>query len=167
MPYLTSLGMERTSASMIAMYIPLVSIPSRFIYGWLSDIFPKKYVFASSNIFTSIGLFFFSIIDGGSSVIIVLFVIFFSVGLGGLAPIRAPLIREYFGTKNFGTIFGIFFIPLTLGIVLSPPIAGAIFDVRGVYDPYWLILSGVALLAALIMLTMPLPAQHLDNVPNS
>ncbi len=167
MPYLTSLGIERTTASMIAMFIPLVSIPARLAYGWLSDIFPKKYVFAASNVLTSIGLFLFSIIRGDSSVIIVLFIIFFSFGLAGLLPIRASIIREYFGTINFGTIFGISFIFLSLGTVISPPIAGWIYDLRGVYDPYWLILGGVALVAAFSMLTMPLPSPHLCNVPNS
>jgi MFS family permease len=160
MPYLTSLGVERTTASMIAMYIPLVSIPARLAYGWLSDIFPKNYVFAASNVLTSIGLILFSIIGNGSFVVTILFILFFGFGLAGLLPIRAPIIREYFGIANFGTIFGITFIFLTLGAVISPPIAGWIYDLRGVYDPYWLILSGVDLIAAVLMVTMPLPAQR-------
>ncbi|MFC1957633.1 MFS transporter [Chloroflexota bacterium] len=160
MPYLTSLGVERATASMIAMYIPLVSIPARLAYGWLSDIFPKKYVFAVSNVLTSIGLIFFAFIGNDSIVITVLFVIFFGFGLAGFLPIRVPIVKEYFGTKNFGTIFGITFVFVTLGTVVSPPVAGWIYDLRGVYDPFWLILSGTNLIAAVLMLTMPLPAQR-------
>ena len=167
MPYLTSLGIERTTASMIAMFIPLVSIPARLVYGWLSDIFTKKYVFAVSNVLTSIGLFFFSIISDSSSIITVLFIIFFSFGLAGLQPTRVPIVREYFGTKNFGAILGMTFIFVTLGTMLSPPIAGWVYDLRGVYDPYWLILSGVALVAAVSISTMPLPPQRSGSVPNS
>jgi MFS family permease len=122
-------------------------------------------VFAVSNGFTSISLLLFSFISGNSSIIIILFVIFFSCGLAGLLPTRTPIIREYFGTKHFGTILGITSIFLTIGTVLSPPIAGWIYDLRGVYDPYWLILSGVALVAAVSTLTMPLP--HPNNKPNS
>ncbi|MFC2034878.1 MFS transporter [Chloroflexota bacterium] len=164
MPYLVSLGITRTTASMVAMFVPMASIPARLTYGWLADIFPKKYVFATANVLTGIGLFCFSIIGGDSSVIIVLFVVFFGFGLGGLLPIRAPIIREYFGTKNFGTIFGITFVFLTLGTIISPPIAGWVYDVRGVYDPYWLILGGIAMVAAVSMLTMPLPLRRTASI---
>lgn len=167
MPYMTMIGMERSTASMVAMFIPLVSIPARFTYGWMSDIFPKKYVFAASNVLTSIGLFLFSIIEVGSTVKIVSFIIFFGIGLAGVAPLRAPMVREYFGVKNFGSIFGITFIFLTLGNVLSPPIAGWMRDLRGFYDPIWLILSGIALLAAISMLTMPSPSERHINMSNA
>ena len=166
MPYLTSLGIERATASMIAMFVSLVSIPTRLVYGWLADIFTRKYVFAVSNVLTSLGLFFFSIVGDGSFIIIVLFIIFFSFGLAGLLPTRTPIIREYFGIKNFGAIFGITFIFLTFGTVLSPPIAGWVYDLRGGYDPYWLLLSGVVLVGAISSLTMPPPPQHLGNVSN-
>ena len=167
MPYLTMLGIERATASMIAMFIPLVSIPARFTYGWLSDIFPKKYVFAASNVLTSIGLFLFSIIGVGSPVTIIAFIMFFGIGLAGVAPLRAPMVREYFGVKNFGSIFGLTFIFLTLGNVLSPPIAGWVRDLRGVYDPIWLILSGFALLAAISILTMPSSSKRQTDLLNA
>ena len=42
MPYLASLGVERSTAGMVAMLLP--SLTARIPFGWLADIFNKKYV---------------------------------------------------------------------------------------------------------------------------
>lgn len=155
MPYLTSLGIERSTASMIIMTVYIINIPSRFVFGWLSDIFRKKYVISASMVLTSIGLFLFSIIDGSSLGLIAGFVIIYGIGYGQLVSLMPPTIREYFGTKNFGTIFGLISILVTMGAVATPPLTGWVFDTRGVYDPVWLIFSGICMLGAILMLTMP------------
>jgi len=155
MPYLVSLEIERSTASMIAMIISIVSIPSRFTFGWLSDIFKKSYVAATAIASTGIGLFFFSNIEANSLWIIAGFVIFYGFGRGAQITVMPPIIREYFGPGNFGTIFGLTSIFITLGVITTPPLAGWLFDTRGAYDPIWLIFSGVSMLAAVLMLTLP------------
>ena len=155
MPYLASLGIERSTASMVVMFISIVSIPSRFVFGWLTDIFRKNYVIAASMVLTSVGLFLFSIIDGSSFGSIARFVIVYGFVVGGQVSLMPPIIREYFGTKRFGTIFGLGSTFITIGVVTTPPLAGWVFDTRGVYDPIWLILSGVCMLGAILILTLP------------
>jgi len=155
MPYLTSLGIERSTASMIIMTVYIINIPARFAFGWLSDIFRKKYVISASMVLTSIGLFLFSIIDGSSWGLIAGFAIFYGIGYGQLVSLMPPTIREYFGTKNFGTIFGLISILVTMGAVATPPLTGWVFDTRGVYDPIWLIFSGTCMLGAILVLTLP------------
>jgi MFS family permease len=166
MPYLTSLGVERTTASMVAMAMSMVSTPARFVFGWLADIFQKRCVFATSIALTSLGLFFLSRVDPSSLITVLLPVIFFGLGLGGTMPIRAPIVREYFGPRNFGTIYGLQFIFMTSGMVISPPLAGWVFDARGVYHPIWLILSGVAAAGALVMIATPLASRSRDSSPD-
>jgi MFS family permease len=155
MPYLASLGVERSTASMIVMFISIVSIPSRFVFGWLCDIFRKSYVISASMVLTSIGLFLFSIIEANSIWLIAGFVIVYGSVVGAYISLRPPIIREYFGTKKFGTILGLGSIPFTIGVIATPPLAGWVFDTRGVYDPIWLIFSGVSILGAILMLTIP------------
>jgi MFS family permease len=155
MPYLASIGVERSTASMIAMFILIVSVPSRFTFGWLSDIFRKNHIAAASMVSTSVGLFLFSIFNGSSFAFIVGFIIIYGFGVGGQVTLMPPIIREYFGSKKFGTIFGLGGIFVTIGAVSTPPLAGWVFDTRGVYDPIWLIFSGTCMLGAIIMLTMP------------
>ena len=155
MPYLTSLGMERSTAGMMAMLFSLASLAARIPFGFLADIFKTKYVMAISIGLTSVGAFLFWLIDGGSFVLVLLFAIIFGFGTGGVWPLRPPIIREYFGTKNFGTIFGLSNVFLIFGTVVAPPLAGWMYDTLGVYGPIWLILSGVSMLGAIVILTVP------------
>ncbi len=155
MPYLTSLGMERSSAGMVAMLVPLASLAARIPFGLLADIFPKKYVVALSIGLVSVGLFLFWLIDGSSFGLMLLFAITFGFGIGGFLPLRPPILREYFGTKNFGAILGLTSISTTIGGIISPPLAGYVFDVLGVYDPIWLILSGTTMMGAIVVLATP------------
>lgn len=159
MPYLDSLGMERSSAGMVVMLVPLVSLPVRIPYGLLADMFQTKYVMAISTVLISIGLFIFWLLDDGSPFwLVLLFAIAFGCGMGGFMPLRPPLLREYFGTRNFGTIFGLTSIFTTIGIISSPPLAGWVYDTLGVYDPVWLVLGGLAMAGAIIIAVMPSPS---------
>lgn len=155
MPYLVSTGMERSRAGMIAMLVPLVSLAIRIPSGFLADIFQKKYIMALSCSLTGIGLFLFWLTDGGSLSLMVLAAISFGCGTGGFMPVRVPIVKEYFGTKTFGTIFGLMSIFITIGMISAPPLAGWVFDTLGVYDPIWLILSGIAMLGAIVILNLP------------
>ena len=75
-----------------------------------------------------------------------------------------PIVREYFGTKKFGTIFGLTSIFITIGVITTPPLAGWVYDTRGVYDPIWLIFSGICMLGAILMLAMPQVSKSLKPV---
>jgi len=155
LPYLASVGMERSSASMVALLVSTVSLVARVPIGILADIIQKKYVVALSIGLVSIGMFLFRLVDGSSWGLIVLFAIIFGVGFGAFMPVRLPLLREYFGTKNFGAILGMTSIFMTVGISTGAPVAGWVYDTFGTYGPIWLILSGVAMLGAILMLTLP------------
>ncbi len=155
MPYLESVEIERSTASMVAMFLPIISIPSLLAFGWLSDIYRRNYIIAATMLLSSVGLFLLSIIDGSSFGLIAGFVIVYGAGFGAQMSLRPPIMREYFGSKKFGAIFGLGSIFITIGAISTPPLAGWIFDTRGVYDPIWLVLSGVCMLGAILILTLP------------
>jgi sugar phosphate permease len=155
MPYLESVEIERSTASMVAMFLPIISIPSLLAFGWLSDIYRKNYIITATMLLSSVGLFLLSIIDGSSFGLIAGFVIVYGAGFGAQMSLRPPIMREYFGSKKFGAIFGLGSIFITIGAISTPPLAGWVFDTRGVYDPIWLVLSGVCMLGAILILTLP------------
>ena len=160
MPYFASLGIARSTASMIAMLVPLVSLAPRMGYGWLADIFPKKSIVATSSFLMSAGLFLFWLIDGSSFGLIIAFVVIFGLGMAGAAPLSLPITREYFGTKRLGTILGLIGIFNMAGLVVSPPLAGWVFDTLGVYDPVWLTLSATTMIGVILMSTAPHPPRN-------
>jgi len=155
MPYLESVGIERSTASMVAMFLPIISIPSLLAFGWLSDIYRRNYIITATMLLSTVGLFLLSIIDGSSLGLIAGFVIVYGAGFGAQMSLRPPIMREYFGSKKFGSIFGLGSIFVTIGAISTPPLAGWVFDTRGVYDPIWLVLSGVCMLGVILMLTLP------------
>lgn len=157
MPYLDSLGVERSTAGIIAMLIPIVSLTARMPFGWLADIFRKTNVIAVSMGLTSVGLILFWMLDGSSVGWMIAFVVVFGLGLGGPAPIRAPIVREYFGIRNFGTIYGLLGLSNMIGQLVYPPLAGWVYDTLGFYKPIWLIFAIASALGTVLMLATPPP----------
>jgi len=164
MPYLASVGVERSTASLVTMLILLVSLPARVGFGWLADIITSKYVSAMTGVLTSVGLFLFWLINGSSLGLMIGFVVIFGFGHGGMVPVRLVLVRRYFGTKRIGTILGLTGVFTMTGIVISPPVAGWVYDTLGYYDPIWLILSGVALIGAILMASTPSASRKLEPI---
>jgi MFS family permease len=147
MPYLSSIGMSRASASLAAAGIPLVSILGRFGFGWLGDLFEKKYVMAVAHCIMGLGTLAFSFVELNGFLYIFLFL--FPVGFGGLAVLRSAILREYYGRRSFGKLMGIVMGLAAMGGIIGPTAAGWVFDTTGSYVDIWRILcalSGVAVM---------------------
>ena len=107
-PYLTNVGMTRTTAATVTSLFTFVSLFTRIPFGILSDKVRKSYCVALSVGFQTIGIFFFWLLSGSSPFwMIIIFAITYGIGLSGIVVLRPPILAEYFGTKNFGTIFAL------------------------------------------------------------
>lgn len=155
MPYLTSLGMDRASAAYAISIFSIASLVARLAYGVLADIFPKKIVLVLSTALTTIGLVMFDILDGSSFTFVALFAVVYATGAGGAMSLRAPVIREYFGVKHFGAIFGLSALMVTLGGVVGAPLTGLVFDTRGSYEPIWFVYAGLTTISTILLLLLP------------
>jgi len=155
MPYYSSIGIKRTSSSLIASAIPLVSIGGRLGFGWLGDRFRKRYMSSVAFAMLCLGMLSFSYIGVGGTGLAISFMILFSIGYGGILAILWPLMRENFGRRYFGTISGLLMGAASLGGIVGTPLAGWVFDNRGSYQPIWLAFAGLAAVALIIMATMP------------
>lgn len=155
MPYLSSVGISRSTSGMVATAIPLVSIVGRLSSGWLADRFNKKHTAVGFIVIVSVGLLFFSHASTEKMWPLIPFVILFGIGWGSHITIRAALLREYFGRSKLGTIFGFMMALSSLGAVVGPIFAGWVFDSRGSYYFAWLLFAGLVFLAAIVMETIP------------
>ena len=81
----------------------------------------------------------------------------FGIAYGGVMPLYALLIRQYFGEKIMGTAYGGVFLVSTLGMGLGSFAGGVIYDQLGSYT--WLFISSFAIgtAAALVALTFRPP----------
>ena len=68
---------------------------------------------------------------------------------------RLALVREYFGRKNFGTIFGLLVGLTMLGNVIGPTITGWVYDNWESYQGIWFVFAGLVTAGLISLLTIP------------
>ena len=81
----------------------------------------------------------------------------FGFSYGAVMPLYAILVREYFGARIMGTMFGAVNMASTLGMALGPWTGGRVYDLYGSY--FWLYIGscGIGLGAVAIALTFRPP----------
>ncbi len=162
MPYFSSIGIARASASLIATAIPLSSIAGRLAFGWISDRFNPWRTTATGFGLLAVGLACFAAAPSAGLWVLVPFLVLFGTGYGGLNVMRASLLRDLFGRRTFGTLFGILMGVNMAGSIAGPALAGWAFDTWDSYGGVWLIFAFVPLLPMAVSLTLsrtrPLPA---------
>ena len=81
----------------------------------------------------------------------------FGFAYGGVMPLYAILVREYFGARIMGTVFGAAALASTLGMAMGPLAGGWLYDAFGSY--FWLFIGsfGIGLGAVAIAFTFRPP----------
>ena len=90
----------------------------------------------------------------------------FGFAYGGVMPLYAILVREYFGERIMGTVFGAVAFVSTLGMALGPWAGGWLYDTFGGY--FWLFLGsfGIGLGAVAIAFTFRVPQSVPTALPS-
>lgn len=152
MPYLSSIGMGRGEAGFVAAALPLASIAGRFGFGWLADLYQKRFVMMAAYGFMLAGLLAFTQAKAGWPLMV--FLALFPPGFGGTMILRGAMLREHFGVGSFGKLLGITMGTASLGGMVGPPLAGWVFDTWGMYEPLWLVFCALMGLGMLIVSTI-------------
>jgi sugar phosphate permease len=155
MPYLSTIGSTRATATKVAMAIPLISIAGRLSFGWLGDKLDRTKIAVACYALVALGLVSFEYVSIPGSWPLLFFLILFSIGLGGVSALRPALVRQIFGRSSFGTILGLIAAMIAIGSTSGAAWPGWVFDNWGSYKGTWLALSVVAVVALLSMVTIP------------
>ena len=155
MPYLSHVGISRSTAGLVAGAMSLCSIAGRFGFGWAADAFERRYVMAMAYLFMGIGLAAFCYAH--VRWVLLLFLLFFPLGFGGGMVVRGVILRDYFGTGSFGAMLGVVMGSASVGSVLGPTLAGGVFDSLGNYRFAWVVLIGLLGLAIVMILNIKKP----------
>ena len=81
----------------------------------------------------------------------------FGFAYGGVMPLYAILVREYFGERIMGAAFGAVSVAATLGMALGPWLGGALYDSLGSYAWMFVGSSAIGLGAVAIAFTFRPP----------
>ncbi len=150
MPYLSSVGISRSKAGLVAAAIPLFSIIGRLTLGWLGDIFEKRYVMAAAFVLMGAGMLVFCYVQ--VEWVIFPFLLLFPPSFGGTMVLRGAILREYFGRGSFGKMLGIVMGSASVGGIIGPTLAGWVFDSLGGYHLIWIVFSGLTIIAVMLVL---------------
>jgi len=150
MPHLSSVGIPRSTAGILAAAIPLFSIAGRLGFGWLGDVYDKRYTMAVATCLMGIGILAFGYVQ--QRWVILFFLFLFSLGGWGSMILLRTMQREYFGRESFGKILGIFMGFASIGGIVGPTLAGWVFDTLGSYRFIWLAFCGFSGLSMWLIL---------------
>lgn len=131
-PHLTDIGFSYQTASAVLGTMVLVSIPGRFIFGWLGDRVEKRVLMMALCFLQGAGIFIF--INARTTELLYLFVVVFGMGYGGLIPLTVAFRADLFGRKNYATIGGVTTSLTMVGTVLAPVLAGYLYDTTHSYS---------------------------------
>jgi MFS family permease len=117
-------------AEMLALMMGF-GIVSRLIAGYIADRIGGLSALLIASALQGVALFLYLWFDGLTS----LYVISALFGLfqGGLVPMYAIIVREYFSPREAGTRLGIVLMATLFGMALGGWMSGAIFDLTGSY----------------------------------
>lgn len=149
MPHLSMIGMSRSRAGFIAASIPILSIVGRFVFGWLGDVFNKRRIMVLTFLLMALGMFSLAFIE--NRIMLVLFLILFPFGFGGITVLRGTVVREYYDKRVFGSMMGIMMGFSAAGGIIGPTLTGWIFDMSKDYRFVWMAFGGLIFLAILFV----------------
>jgi MFS family permease len=88
----------------------------------------------------------------------------FGLAYGGVMPLYAVLVRDYFGPRIMATLFGAVSAFASLGMALGPWAGGFVFDTYGSYAGLYIGSFAIGLGAVAIALTFrPAPVPPMDQ----
>jgi len=158
-PFYESVGISRGAATAIVSVSSGLGIVARLALGVVSDRIDR---------FEGAAMVLAALLAGAMAMLwlnssmigIAVFVTLWIAGSSGGPMMEALLLTRSFGVAHFGTILGAIAAVETVGQILSPTIAGAIYDATGGYD--WALVMFVGTFTASLVLfavarRMPLP----------
>lgn len=157
-PFLTDNGVDPVRAAQMLSLMVMVSIPSRFLGGFLIDRLKKEHfrflIFAAYSL-QALGFISF-LLHQSMAMVYVWFLLYgvgFGMGFGLMMPVRV----RFFGRRAIGSIMGVGqSIMLPVGII-APIWAGWVFDTTGSYMVAFKVVAGLLTFGTLLALFITPP----------
>jgi MFS family permease len=155
-PHLTDIGIPYETASTVLGLMVLMSIPGRFLFGWLGDRFNKRRLLFLLCLLQGAGILIF--IHATNLGLLYLFVAVYGLGYGGAIPLSIALRADLFGRKNYATIAGIMMPMIMVGTITAPLLAGYLYDTTQSYTLIFYSFTVMISLSGIFFLLIPRPS---------
>lgn len=154
--FLKDLGYTATfGATITAAYMGLLVL-GKMLMGSVLDKWGAKIgiIFGISMLIGSM----FAFMNAGIMTLVVVFVIAFALASPMTTVLSSYIVGDVFGNLDYGTIYGLIQIFATVGLAVSMPLSGAIFEKTGSLVPAWYTFIGMAI-AVLVLFFLLLGRQ--------
>ena len=134
-------GVPAMAAATVLSAAGLASLSGKIVCGLFADRVGAKRTLVAGLALqaVSISLYVFT----GSLGSFYALALMFGFAYGGVMPLYAILVREYFGERIMGAAFGAVSVAATLGMALGPWLGGALYDALGSYA--WMFIGSAAI----------------------
>jgi OFA family oxalate/formate antiporter-like MFS transporter len=156
-PLLQERGMSLTDAATVLSLSAFIGMPGRVGFAWLGDRIDKRMVIGLCLVFQSSGLVLFTVLGGTLG--IVAFLLLYSPTYSGVLPLIPALQADYFGRRWFATISGLMTPVTTVSIVAGPLFVTALRDATDSYQPAFVALAVVNVLALVFVVITRRPRE--------
>jgi len=157
-------GVSAMAATTVLSVASLASLTGKIVCGLMADRVGAKRTLVAGLALQAIAVSLYlgaRQVSGFYAVALV-----FGFAYGGVMPLYAILVREYFGERIMGAAFGAVAFVSTLGMALGPWAGGWLYDTFGGY--FWLFLGsfGIGLGAVAIAVTFRPPRELVAALPS-
>ena len=139
--YAIDCGVPAMAAATVIGTAGLASLGGRLVCGVVADRVGAKQTLIAGLLLQAAAISLYIFVGNLMSFYAVAAVFGFSYG--GVMPLYAILVREYFGARIMGTVFGAVATASTLGMALGPVAGGWLFDAWGSY--FWLYIGSAGI----------------------
>lgn len=151
LPILTSTGLSRDKAALIAASYGLSGVVGKVTYGLLVRRFPGQVVAAAMVLLPIAGCVLL-LMPNPSVRTCLIAMSLVGASSGAQLQLLVYLTTRYFGMRAFGTIFGFISAALTIASGIGPVFAARLYDVSGDYHLLLLVGIPMSIVASLMML---------------
>ena len=153
--HMTDVGVMNDVAARVIMMMAVFGMIGKITNGLLADRIGPKWAIALFLGLQAVMIPFF--IEARQAPSFYSWAVLFGLGFGGPMPVYAMLFREYFGTREIGTILGVFFMVAAIGMGSGGMMGGVLHNLFGDYTVPFLTSSSTGLISAILALTLPSP----------
>jgi cyanate permease len=159
-PFLTEIGFDSVVAGVMMGIMLALTIPSRFLGGFLADHVSKERLNLMLGLpffLQTIGIGAFLISKSAFTVYVLL--VLYGIAHGLPTALLIVMVSRYFGRKAFGSIFGTFFLFGSPAPLISPVLTGWLFDRTGSYVIALILFASLSLFVTVLLnlLKPPIP----------
>jgi MFS family permease len=151
-------GVPAMAAATILSVGGLASLAGKLVCGVVADRLGAKRVLVAGLALQAVAISLYLFTSGLAGFYVL--GLAFGIAYGGVMPLYAILVREYFGERLVGTIFGAVSLMATLGMAIGPLTGGWLYDALGSYAWMFIGSSAIGLGAVAIAVTFRPPRER-------